>query len=105
MATATLTKEDIVPHRDGYAHELAGHKTQAITETLAWIKSKPAGVQPFDWTTVTYLMTEARQLIEMLPEAERARYRRLRLYCHMCVPARWIMEVGRATTMFAPGHM
>ena len=88
MATAKLTKADLVPHRDGYAHELAKHKTQAITETLAWIQSKPAGAQPFDWVTVTYLMTEARQLIEMLPEAERGRYRWLRLYCHMCVHAR-----------------
>ena len=55
---------------------------------LCLYKSRPAGTPAFDWVAVTYLMTEARQLIEMLPDDEKARYRWLRLYCHMCVHAR-----------------
>jgi hypothetical protein len=77
-------KKHVAPFRDDFKAYLANHRRATIEGLLSAIKGKPEMVH---YTIVSYVMSDARQLIESLHDRDRLPYKWLRLYCHLCVHA------------------
>lgn len=81
------TVEHFFPFLKSQNDLLVSLKKESIGLMLTQIAQHGAS-QGVHFAAVSFLMSEVRQLIELLPAAERDGHRWLRMYCHFCVHAR-----------------
>lgn len=82
-AQPAVTREYVFPFNDELYNYVFSAKTQNIGYLLKQLSEVPSGQKHCPYTAVSYVMLEARQLIESLTDSEKNNFRLLRIYGHL----------------------